>query len=93
MYIRLHVLSSYTIKQNILLHCMCALFKLQKLRYTTEPLLFGPQIYRHLCLLGNLRGIINPRHAYAERVTVVVLCVCVCVYVCYAHAILAVRGI
>ena len=40
--------------------------------------------------------IINPRRAYAERVTVVVSCVClsVCLYVCLSeHAILAVRAI
>ena len=45
-------------------------------------------------------GVINPRRACAERVTVVVSCVCVCVYVCVCvsiclseHAILAVRAI
>ena len=40
--------------------------------------------------------IINPRHACAERVTVVVSCVCmyVCICVCLsAHAILVVRAI
>ena len=46
--------------------------------------------------------VINPRHALAERVTVVVscvcvcmcVCVCVCMYVCLSkHAILAVRAI
>ena len=42
--------------------------------------------------------IINPRHACAERITVVVSCVCVCLYVCIyiclsEHAILAVRAI
>ena len=48
--------------------------------------------------------VINPRHACAERVTVVVSCVCVsvclsvylsvCLYVCLSeHAILAVRAI
>ena len=39
----------------------------------------------------HFRAIINPRRAWAERVTVVVLCVCI--YVCHAHAILAVRTI
>ena len=41
-------------------------------------------------------GIINPRRACAERVTVVVSCVCmyVCMYVCLsAHAILTVHAI
>ena len=41
--------------------------------------------------LDALTQFINPRRAYAERVTVVVLCVCM--YVCHAHAILAVRAI
>ena len=37
---------------------------------------------------------INPRRAFAARVTLVVSCVYVCLYVCLsAHAILAVRAI
>ena len=45
-------------------------------------------------------GVVNPRRACAERVTVVVSCVCVCVCVCVCmyvclseHAILAVRAV
>ena len=38
--------------------------------------------------------VVNPRHAYAERATVVVSCVCVCLSVCLSeHAILAVHAI
>ena len=47
----------------------------------------------HVILKG-VDVVVNPRRAYAERVTVVVSCVCVyvCLYVC-THAILAVRAI